>query len=99
YLDYKAAGGYVLAPPSVVHGRAYELLDHRAGTARLDWQAVRALLDPPQRSQDHRPEHCARRGHAGHLAEWVAALPEGNRNAGLFWAACRVEDGHGREQL
>lgn len=24
------------------------------------------------------------------LAAWVAALPEGNRNAGLFWAACRL---------
>ena len=40
HLDFKAAGGYVLAPPSRVHGRAYVLLDHRAGTARLDWAAV-----------------------------------------------------------
>jgi len=47
HLDFKAAGGYVLAPPSVVHGKPYELLDHRAATARLDWQAVRRLLDPP----------------------------------------------------
>ena len=36
-------------------------------------------------------------GHAdtGRLAAWVARLPEGNRNAGLFWAACRAaETGH-----
>ena len=26
----------------------------------------------------------------GHLARWVAAQPEGNRNAGLFWAANRA---------
>jgi hypothetical protein len=29
------------------------------------------------------------------LAAWVACRPEGARNQGLFWAACRmVEDGH-----
>jgi hypothetical protein len=29
------------------------------------------------------------------LAAWVASRPEGARNHGLFWAACRmVEDGH-----
>jgi hypothetical protein len=48
HLDFKSGGGYVLAPPSMVHGRPYELLDHRAGTAALDWQAVKRLLDPPR---------------------------------------------------
>ena len=47
FLDFKARGGYVLAPPSVVTGKSYELLDHRAGTAGLDWRAVRQLLEPP----------------------------------------------------
>ncbi|WP_460808597.1 primase alpha helix C-terminal domain-containing protein [Nocardioides salsibiostraticola] len=29
------------------------------------------------------------------LAAWVAARPEGGRNGGLFWAACRMaEEGH-----
>jgi Bifunctional DNA primase/polymerase, N-terminal len=97
YLDFKAAGGYVLAPPSFVDadsngpGGTYELIDQRAGTARLDWQAVRRLLDPPKSAA--RPP----RGNGGvaHLAAWVAALPEGNRNNGLYWAACRcVETGH-----
>lgn len=49
-LDFRGRGGYVLAPPSVVHGRPYELLDHRAGTASLDWAAVKLLLDPPRRT-------------------------------------------------
>ncbi|SJN47294.1 hypothetical protein FM104_15940 [Microbacterium esteraromaticum] len=26
------------------------------------------------------------------LADWVAGLAEGNRNAGLFWAACRLAE-------
>jgi hypothetical protein len=27
-----------------------------------------------------------------HLAAWVAAQPEGNRNHGLFWASCRAAE-------
>jgi hypothetical protein len=49
-LDFRGHGGYVLAPPSMVHGRAYELLDHREGTANLNWAAVKELLDPPRRT-------------------------------------------------
>jgi hypothetical protein len=48
-LDFKAAGGYVLAPPSRIHRSPYELLDQRDGTAALDWQAAKRLLDPPRR--------------------------------------------------
>ena len=54
HLDFKAAGGYVLAPPSRVGGRPYELLDHRAGTATLDWQRVAAILTPPTQPQTAR---------------------------------------------
>jgi hypothetical protein len=92
FLDFKAAGGYVLAPPSFVRaddkpaGR-YELADQRDGTAGLDWQAVRRLLDPQRK-----PPPAARNGDPGALARWVAELPEGNRNNGLFWAACRVAE-------
>ena len=35
HVDFRSAGGYVLAPPSRVHGRPYELLDHRAGACGL----------------------------------------------------------------
>jgi len=88
HLDFKAAGGYVLAPPSRVHGKPYELLDHRPAGARLDWAAVRSLLDPP------RPAPARRRGGGGtaRLAAWVAARPERTRNDGLFWAACRAAE-------
>ena len=55
HLDFKAAGGYVLVPPSFVEADAngpagaYELLDHRPGEgARLDWATVRRFLDPPR---------------------------------------------------
>lgn len=97
HLDLKAAGGYVLAPPSAVSGQPYRPIWHQqhrqAAGRRLDWAAAVTLLDPPQpRPQPARPPDHA---DAGRLAAWVARLPEGSRNTGLFWAACRAaETGH-----
>jgi hypothetical protein len=94
HLDFKATGGYVLAPPSTVSGRPYRPVwhqeDRQAAGGRLDWTAAAALLNPPQpRPQPVRPP-----GYADpvRLAAWVARLPEGNRNTGLFWAACRAAE-------
>lgn len=90
FIDFKAAGGYVLAPPSRVHGKPYELLDHRGADGHLDWQAVRRLLDPP-RAVAHRPPAAAR-SDATALIAWVEQLREGNRDNGLFWACCAAAD-------
>jgi Bifunctional DNA primase/polymerase, N-terminal len=96
HLDFKATGGYVLAPPSAIGGRPYRLARPHPGRTgqtaqgQLDWAAAIALLEPPQ------PHPSAARppGYADtdQLAAWVARLPEGNRNAGLFWAACRAAE-------
>jgi hypothetical protein len=66
-----------------------ERSEHIAGP-RLDWTAVSGLLTPSQPNF----RNATQPGHAdvGRLAAWVARLPEGNRNAGLFWAACRVAE-------
>jgi len=52
HLDFKAAGGYVLAPPSAVCGKRYRLAwhqqNHQAAGGRLDWAAAVTLLDPLQ---------------------------------------------------
>jgi hypothetical protein len=87
HLDFKCVGGYVIAPPSQVDGRPYVVIDERPPTgAVLDWDACKRLLCPPRpvRVWTGRP------GSVCHLPEWLAGQPEGNRNAALYWAACRA---------
>jgi hypothetical protein len=89
YLDFKSCGGYVLLPPSIVGGKPYQLLDNRTGDARLDWAAVRRLLDPPRQQQPATHEdndHSVVR-----LIEWVARQDRpGHRHDPLKWAAFRL---------
>ena len=88
HLDFRSRGGYIVAPPSHVGGKPYELIKHQDGQAGLDWAAVTRLLDPqPERRHERALDRPA---DASRLAGWVARLPEGNRNDGLFWAANRA---------
>jgi hypothetical protein len=88
HLDLRSKGGYVVAPPSAVSGRHYELIKCADGRGGLDWAAITRLLEPepqqrPQRSDDRTTD-------AHRLAEWMARQHEGNRNDSLFWAANRA---------
>lgn len=89
HLDFLSSGGYILAPPSQVDGRPYRLLKVTGRRGQLDWTAVTRLLQSAR--QHRRTEARSAPGRdLAHLARWVAAQPEGNRNAGLFWAANRA---------
>jgi hypothetical protein len=93
HLDFKAVGGYVLAPPSAVGEMPYLLAwrqHDRPAVGRLHWDTAVAVLEPPQR--EPHPARPPGRADAARLADWVAQLPEGNRNAGLFWASCRAAE-------
>ena len=83
-----------MAPPSQVDARPYELVKTPTVTAGSDWAAVTQLFGAPATAAPipTRPQTPINR-----LAEWVARQPEGNRNAGLFWAAnCALEADGGR---
>jgi hypothetical protein len=92
HIDFRAAGGYIIAPPSQVGGKRYQVVSRQAGTGGLDWAQVTRLLEP-ERHAAVRPV-MPRSGDLSHLASWVAGLgPDShNRNDGLFWAACRAAE-------
>jgi len=87
-LDWRAERGYVLAPPSAVHGRPYILASRQASPATIDLQALRDHFQPQTRRRAWPPGD-GRRDTAG-LAGWVARLQPGNRNSGLWWASWRA---------
>jgi hypothetical protein len=89
HLDFLATGGYVLAPPSAVGGKPYRILWEPGGRGDLNWDTATHLLQPEPRHQRPRQPQTAGRDLSG-LARWVTTQPEGNRNAGLFWAANRA---------
>lgn len=101
HIDFRGDGGYIIVPPSRVTGedgvtRSYQQIavaePHQPRP--VDAAGLRRFLDPPHPSRPpiDMPTAGAR---PGKLAAWVASRPEGGRNGGLFWAACRMaEEGH-----
>jgi Bifunctional DNA primase/polymerase, N-terminal len=91
HLDFRSRGGYVLTPPSQVDGKPYELVQAFHVRGGLDWDAVVGYLQPQR--EPPRPRNPQAGPHdINGLARWVASQGQGNRNAGLFWAANRALD-------
>jgi hypothetical protein len=76
HVDFRSNGGYVVAPPSRVNGRPYEVVSHQASTDTFEWQP---RADAGQRDLSH-------------LVRLVADKGEGGRNEALFWSACRAAE-------
>jgi hypothetical protein len=99
HIDFRSAGGYVVAPPSAVGGRPYVVVSHQAHGDPIDWAKVREYLEP-QREQRWEPPARLRDGgqqNLDHLVAQMAGQREGNRNGFLHWAANRVLD-HGQDE-
>ena len=99
HIDFRSAGGYVIAPPSAVGGRPYVVVSHQAHGDPIDWAKVREHLQPQRERQWQPPAHLRDGGQQNldHLVAHMADQPEGNRNGFLHWAANRVLD-HGQDE-
>lgn len=87
-LDWRAERGYVLAPPSTVHGKPYILTHSGGDPATIDFARLRDHFQPCR----HPLGQPSRQGgrDTSRLAGWVARLQPGNRNSGLWWATWRA---------
>lgn len=97
-IDFRGDGGYIIVPPSrrVINGHpaAYIVSTANPGpSALLDSEGLREFLDPNPGVRVRTFASAADRGvDVGRLANWVARRPEGERNHGLFWAACKLAE-------
>ena len=98
-IDLRGDGGYIVIPPSRVRVngtlRGYEVRHiRRDATVPVDSVRLREFLDP--RPAELRPRPGTGRSFGSvtveRIAAWAAGLVEGERNRGLFWAACRLAE-------
>jgi hypothetical protein len=81
-VDTRAKGGYVVIPPSIIHGNAYEVVNHAPIAGMPSWLLA---LWPKVGEPTHREYSPNGRGVNGAVGRDLlnTPLPEGRRNIGL----------------
>jgi hypothetical protein len=82
-LDFRATGGYVLAPPSVLEHGVYTWLRRQWPPDRtMDWSKIKNFFHPPRppRPASAAPEP----GDFTGLLTYMASMPPGGRNMKLY---------------
>lgn len=92
-IDLKTHRGYCVMPPSLhpSTGRPYTWLVNPLSALP---EPISALLRVRQHREHQRPDRAPNEPRARALARFVETRTEGQRNAGLFWAACRAAEDH-----
>lgn len=97
-IDVKTHTGYCVLPPSI-HPATGDAYAWQSGTPATLPPSMVALLRPPRPKPTpplRKPPSADKRADA--LVRYVRQSMEGQRNARLFWAACRaVDDGLSRD--
>lgn len=98
-IDFRGDGGYIVVPPSTVptNGSTGQYRVRRVDpgvSSVLDSERLREFLNPRPRPLASRRSGrgVERSADVARLTAWVASRSEGERNRGLFWAACRLAE-------
>jgi hypothetical protein len=89
HIDFLSKGGYALIPPSQIAGKPYRHAKALEGDGELDWHAAARLLESPRKPTRAGSRKLPEQSLTP-LTWWLASQKQGNRNAGLFWAANRA---------